>query len=164
MCYYLNVHFQDQTVKLFVFQRNVVTNFIFSIPCLVVQRKLCAFFGWNRGEGKKIYDYFSVHIQTVLQIFRNIWRCIIRISQGLYVLLTVQPCIIFCKQNQLGAQIFLICLLLFSTCFGQLCAHHQEKIRYLCIPDSHLYRVKNTRCRIGTVFSPDDGHIVARNM
>ena len=28
--------------------------------------------------------------------------------------------------------IFLICLLLFSTCFGQLCAHHQEKLPYLC--------------------------------
>jgi hypothetical protein len=24
--------------------------------------------------------------------------------------------------------------------------------------DSHPYRVTNTRCRIGTVFSPDDGH------
>jgi len=24
--------------------------------------------------------------------------------------------------------------------------------------------VTNTRCRIGTVFSPDDGHIVAQNM
>jgi hypothetical protein len=33
-----------------------------------------------------------------------------------------------------------------------------------CIPYSHLYRVTNTRCRIGTVFYPDDGHIVARNM
>jgi len=33
-----------------------------------------------------------------------------------------------------------------------------------CIPDSHLYRVTNTRCRIGTIFSPDDGHIVARSM
>jgi len=29
---------------------------------------------------------------------------------------------------------------------------------------SHPYRVTNTRCRIGTVISPDDGHIVARNM
>jgi hypothetical protein len=29
------------------------------------------------------------------------------------------------------------------------------------IPDSHLYRVTNTRCNIGTVISPDDGHIVA---
>ena len=27
---------------------------------------------------------------------------------------------VFCKKNKLGAQIFLICLLLFSTCFGQL--------------------------------------------
>jgi len=34
----------------------------------------------------------------------------------------------------------------------------------LCIPDSHLYRVTNNRCRIGTVISPDNGHIVARNM
>ena len=54
---------------------------------------------------------------------------------------------------------FLICLLLLATCFGQLCAHHQEKI-----PDSHSYRVTTTRYRIGTVFSPDDGHMVARNM
>ena len=184
------------------------------------------------------------------------------------------PCILVqsCEQNQIGAQIFVICLLFFSTCFGQLCAHHQEKLPYICdtwylslyigdclvrdphtkqfvtftfylsanwkfpkcvklalcylvnrtnlvhnfffkyiycfslhvsanyvsiirrnyrthvtpgichciqmtfwnagwnetltpcIPDSHLYRVTNTRCRIGTVISPDDGHIVARNM
>ena len=33
-----------------------------------------------------------------------------------------------------------------------------------CIPDSNLYRVTNIRCRIGTVFSPGDGHVVARNM
>ena len=45
-----------------------------------------------------------------------------------YVLLTVHTCIIFFKQNQLGTQIFVICLLLLSTCFGQLCAHHQGKI------------------------------------
>ena len=99
-----------------------------------------------------------------------------------YVLLTVHPCIIFCKKNQRGAQIFLICLLLFSTCFGQLCAHHREKIPYLCdtwylslyiydwyagrsaLHTSHLYRVTNTRCRKGTIFSPDDGHIIPRNM
>ena len=30
-----------------------------------------------------------------------------------------------------------------------------------CIPDSHLYRVTNNKCHIGTVFSPDNGHIVA---
>jgi len=36
--------------------------------------------------------------------------------------------------------------------------------RVSCIPDRHLYRVTNTRFRTGTVFSPDDGHIFARNM
>jgi len=33
-----------------------------------------------------------------------------------------------------------------------------------CIPDSHPHGVTNTKCRINTVISPDDGHIVARNM
>jgi len=33
-----------------------------------------------------------------------------------------------------------------------------------CIPDGHPHRVTNARCRIDTVISPDDGHIVARNM
>jgi len=32
------------------------------------------------------------------------------------------------------------------------------------IPDSHPHRVTNTKCRIDTVISPDDGHIVARNV
>jgi len=34
----------------------------------------------------------------------------------------------------------------------------------LCITDSHPYGVTNTKCRIDTIVSPDDGHIVARNM
>ena len=33
-----------------------------------------------------------------------------------------------------------------------------------CIPDGHPHRVTNSRCRTGTIISPDDGHIVARNM
>jgi len=33
-----------------------------------------------------------------------------------------------------------------------------------CIPDSHPHRVINTKFRIDTVISPDDGHIVAQNM
>jgi hypothetical protein len=33
-----------------------------------------------------------------------------------------------------------------------------------CIPDSHPYRITSTKCCINTVISPDDGHIVARNM
>ena len=34
---------------------------------------------------------------------------------------------IYCKWSQIGAQVFLVCLFLFSTCFGWLQAHHQEK-------------------------------------
>ena len=30
-----------------------------------------------------------------------------------------------------------------------------------CIPDSHPHRITSTKCRINTVVSPDDGHIVA---
>jgi len=33
-----------------------------------------------------------------------------------------------------------------------------------CIPDGHPHRMTNTRCRTDTVISPDDGHVVARNM
>ena len=33
-----------------------------------------------------------------------------------------------------------------------------------CIPDCHPHRVTNTKCRIDTVISPDDGHIVVRNV
>jgi len=66
------------------------------------------------------------------------------------------------------------------ACFGRLCAHHQEKQLCLCdtwyllfcmddwyagcIPDNHPHRVTNTKCRIDTVISLNDGHIVARNM
>ena len=42
-----------------------------------------------------------------------------------YVLLTVHPGMILAN-NQLDAQFFLVCLFLFSTYFGQPCAHHQE--------------------------------------
>jgi hypothetical protein len=31
-------------------------------------------------------------------------------------------------------------------------------------PDIYPHRVTNTKCRIDTVISPDDGNIVARNM
>ena len=40
----------------------------------------------------------------------------------------------------------------------------QGGIQSILILDSHLHRMTNIRCRIGTVFSPGDGHIFARNM
>ena len=33
-----------------------------------------------------------------------------------------------------------------------------------CTPDSHVYRVTCTICRIDTINSPDNGHMAARNM
>ena len=37
-----------------------------------------------------------------------------------------------CKYIQLGARFCLVYAFLFSTCFRQPCAHHQEKLLYLC--------------------------------
>ena len=62
------------------------------------------------------------------------------------------------KQNQLGPQFFLVYLFLFSACFGRLCVY--GCLAYQTVID----RVTNTKCRIDTVISPDDGHIVARNV
>jgi hypothetical protein len=51
-----------------------------------------------------------------------------------------------------------------------LCFVDRESLYYLvnfippCISDSHPHRITSTKCRINTVISPDDGHIVARNM
>jgi len=38
------------------------------------------------------------------------------------------------------------------------------KLIQTCTPNGHLYRVTYTRCRIDKINSPDDGHMVARNM
>jgi hypothetical protein len=37
-------------------------------------------------------------------------------------------------------------------------------MRQPCIPNSHPHRVTNTKCRTDVVISPDDEHIVARNV
>ena len=64
------------------------------------------------------------------------------------------------KKSQLGAQFFLVCLLLFSTCFGRICAHHREKQLCLCVTWYLLFYVDGCLvCRVD-----DDGHIVAQNM
>ena len=96
------------------------------------------------------------------------------------------PCISVYLVNKanLVHNLFLVYLSI-STCFVLLCAHHQEKQRCLCdtwyllfcvddclvcssisscIPDSHPHRITSTKRHINTVVSPDDGHIIARNM
>jgi hypothetical protein len=59
-----------------------------------------------------------------------------------------------------------VCLFQFSTCFEQPSAHHQESQLYqydlwYMLP---TYTVTYTRGRIDTIDSPDDEHMVARNM
>jgi len=113
------------------------------------------------------------------QVLTNLWFSENnRMNTLRYVLLTLSNLItgsltLLVNRTNLVHNFFLICSLLLSACFGQLCAHHQEKItvplrrlvfvtvcRWLSgmragfparIPDSHLYRVTNTRCRKGTV-------------
>ena len=48
----------------------------------------------------------------------------------------------------------LVFVTLYSRPFGLVCRAFRLHPR----PNGQLYRVTNTRCRIGTVFSPDDGH------
>jgi len=82
-----------------------------------------------------------------------------------YVLLTVHPGMIIVN-NQLDTQFFLVCLFLFSTCFGQPCAHYQENY---CMQVNLHTRQSSTQSDINQVLhsynnSPDDGHMAARNM
>ena len=72
----------------------------------------------------------------------------------------------FVNKAKLMHNLFLVYLQIF-TCFGRLWAQHKEKqvSGYAgCIPDGHPHRMTSTKCHINTVVSPDDGHVVARNM
>jgi hypothetical protein len=68
---------------------------------------------------------------------------------------------------------------LLFTCLRQSCTHYQEKLLYLCdtgichsvwVASGLMVGVKvpiqsyKYQCRLDTVISPDDGHMVARNM
>jgi len=96
--------------------------------------------------------------------------------------------LLFCMDDCLVCRSICSCipdshLFLFCICLGRLRTLHQDKQLYLCdtlyllfcvddclvcrsicscIPDSHPHRITNTKCRINTVISLDDGHIVGR--
>ena len=47
---------------------------------------------------------------------------------------------------------------------GEITVFMRHLVLVTCIPDSHPNRITSNKCRINTVVSPDDGHIVVRNM
>ena len=51
------------------------------------------------------------------------------------------------------------------SCFSWWWAHSRPKhVEKRNTHTSHPYRIRSTKCRINTIVSPDDGHIVARNI
>ena len=90
-------------------------------------------------------------------------------GHNFYVLLTVHLGIILVN-NQLEAQFFSV-YVYFDTL--HVSSNHVLIISLLrrygcsihtCIADGHLHIVTYARCRIDTIDSPDDVHMVARNM
>ena len=86
---------------------------------------------------------------------------------------------LFLNETNLVHVLFLVYFVNFfitSTCFGPPQVHHQEGQLYKCdtwyltlwyagcIPDSQLYSITSTKCRINTVVPPDDGPREVRNM
>ena len=78
--------------------------------------------------------------------------------------------VIFTLQHLVKLGRYLLCGCV-AACHGMACVFYAVQkatgVAFCaepCVPDSHPYSVTNTRCRIFTVFSPDDGHIFAQNM
>ena len=117
---------------------------------------------------------------------RNVWPCKFDTITTLvfYVSLTVHVITIFVN-NSTHNYFSYICLFQFSICFGKPSAHHQESqlyqydLQYMslyvgdrvvcssiftCIPHGHLRTVTYIISRTDTTDSPDDEHLVARNM
>ena len=144
----------------------------------------CRFYGWVPRMITRIFTerrmtttWFRL---TLLRSSRNIWRhyfahlatsdvIISLISQhltdviiSLIVLGFVDRASLRYLVNKanLVHNLFLVYLSI-PTCFGPLCAHHQEIQLYLCEIWHLLFWNK---CHINTAVSPDDGHTVGRNM
>jgi len=131
--------------------------------------------------------YFSLFISPLKVNDERIQGCAFLLSPSYrytYILCFVDCATLYNLANKANSvhNLFLVYLSI-STCFGQLCAHNQEKKLCLCdtwyllfcvddcrvfippcIPDSHPHRITSNTCHINTVVSSDDGHIVARDM
>jgi len=148
-------------------------------------------FNLTECASKILARYGKMYPRIITTQSIEIWRCLQCDWHwfsvfSLYLFSAQGPrfnCAVICFQNlvnktNLVHSLFLVYLSI-STCFGRLCAHQQEKqlcfcgTWYLlfcvdeitpCVPDSLPHRITSTKCRKNTVVSPDDGHLVARNM
>jgi len=95
----------------------------------------------NTAVGNTVYNLKLFHIGFIVN--RTILCLVDRVT--LYNLV---------NKSQLGSQFFFVCVFLsisisFSTCFGQLCAHHQEIQLCLCDTWYLLFCVDNCLvCRV----------------
>ena len=133
-----------------------------------------------------VYAFFA-NIIIIQSLFMLCWPCSLVQSCKINptrcsILLSILISLLY----MFRAQFCLVYLFLFSTCFGQPRAYHQEKLLYLCDtgichsvwvasgllvgvslqPADQTPPIQSDKCqwRIDTVISPDDGHMVARNM
>jgi len=113
---------------------------------------------WGK-EMSKIRRFFSIKHVNVGFITKYKIVCFVD-RASMYTLVN--------KAN-LMYNLFLVYLSI-STCFGRLCAHHlclcDAWYLLFCVDDCLICRsicscIPSTKCRINTVVSLDDGHIVA---
>jgi len=99
-------------------------------------------------------------------VFRNwvLGDALHRLSDAkFYVLLTVHPCIIFFQMKPTRCTLHLSMLISTSL---HVSGNYVPIIKWLSGLQTRQppMQIEKYQCRIGTVKSPDDGHIVARNM
>jgi hypothetical protein len=87
--------------------------------------------GWLSGMQGGMKLFLSMFISFLYMFWATMWP-----SSGEAMYLCDTWYLLFCMDDCLVCRVewnsFLECLFLFSTCFGRLCAHHQEKQLYLC--------------------------------
>ena len=78
-----------------------------------------------------IYIYFCFSLHVSANYVPIIRRKLPYLCDTWYLSLYIDDSLV-CRAGPAYQTAIYIYLLLFSTCFGQLCAHHQEKTPYLC--------------------------------
>jgi len=126
-----------------------------------------------------LYIYIYIYIYMCVCVYSKI-RCSAQIQIAWKIKLTNHVCAILVNKANSVHNLFLVYLSI-STCFGRICAHHQEKQLCLCdtwyllfclvcgsicycMPDSNPHRITSTKCRISRVVYLDDMHRFAQNI